>query len=173
MAGVKQQHVCIKFSFQCHRSFQNVNSSSTGEQTLKRMQAFVWLFKQQRNVTSAKSAECLGHPRRLIWSMKYWIQGKWHYDKINSIWKTSDCTTNVSCIYKAKYTIFIQAVTSNVNEWAHVSTGYYVNQQKSYEMSKLNYTLHVTDTFSVLRWCSLLQFVCVDADYLCCLNLMQ
>jgi len=110
-------------------------------------------------------------PRRLIWSRKYWIQGMRRYDKTNSIWRTFDCTTNVSCIYQDKYSIFIQATTSNINELGHVNNGYKLQQQKSYEMSKLNYTLHITDTSSVLRWSSLPQFDCADADYLCCLNM--
>jgi len=112
-------------------------------------------------------------PRRLIWRKKYWIQGMWHYDRTNSIWKTYDCTTKVSCIYQAKYTIFVQATTSSINDWGHVSTGYKVQQQKSYKMSKLNYMLHITDTSSVLRWSSLLHFDWADADYLCCLIAMK
>jgi len=47
MAEVKQQNICIKYSFKCHGNFQGVNSSSAGEQTMHRMQAFVWLYKNK------------------------------------------------------------------------------------------------------------------------------
>lgn len=60
-------------------------------------------------------------PRRLIWRRKYWIQGRWCYDKTNSIWKTFDYITNVSCIYQDKYIIFVQAAISDkwMRAWKH------------------------------------------------------